>query len=137
MSAAQQADSHDDHEALHQAGWVYFVTYATCLGFLALVMFAKGLYFATIAILTATLLSIPATVFMAEKKWFHYVGSVLPFAGLMAFGGAYVTAIAITAATLLSVPTLQCLEDKRWGATLGLTVVTIAVVYGTTYIPIG
>jgi hypothetical protein len=134
--SATHAEGHDDQQGLHQSSWVYFVTYASCLGFLALVMFAKGLYFSSLAILTATLSSIPATVFLAEKKWFHYVGSVLPFAALMAVGGAYLTAVCIGAATLLSIPVFQVLDSGRWLSSLGLALVASGVVYGLTYLPL-
>ena len=76
MSAAEHADNHDEEEVLHQAPWVYFATYGTCLAFLALVMFAKGSYFASAAILWLTIISMPAQVYLAEKNWLFLSGSL-------------------------------------------------------------
>ena len=84
MSAADHADEHDEHQVFHQAPWVYFATYGVCLGFLALVMFAKGKFFASSAIIWLTLMSIPFQVFLAKKEWL-YTGGVLG----AAIGGFY------------------------------------------------
>ena len=65
MSAAD----HEEEGTLHQAPWVYFVTYGACLAFLSLLMVAKGLFFAAAAILWFTIASIPLQIHVAKKQW--------------------------------------------------------------------
>lgn len=84
MSAADHADDHGE-EPLHQAGWVYFLTYAACLGFFALLMFAKGDYFSAAAIVWLTILSIPFQVYLAKTEWM-YAGGTLAVAAAGFFG---------------------------------------------------
>lgn len=91
MSSAEHSDDHEGEGTLHQAGWVYFVTYFACLAFLSLIMAAKGLFFAAAAILWLTIMSIPAQVYLAKKEWMPMVGSlglaVVGFFGLQALLG--------------------------------------------------
>lgn len=76
MSAAEHADDHGDEGTLHQAGWVYFITYFACLAFLSLLMAAKGKLFAASAILWLTVISIPFQVYLAKKDWMMTAGSL-------------------------------------------------------------
>lgn len=62
-------DDHDGEEVLHQAPWVYFVTYGACLGFLALLMAAKGLFVAAASILWFTIVSIPLQTNFAKQQF--------------------------------------------------------------------
>jgi hypothetical protein len=68
MSAAESADEHDEGE-LHQAGWVYFTTYIVCLSFLALLMFAKGMFLVAATIVWFSLVSIPIQIHLAKREW--------------------------------------------------------------------
>lgn len=87
MSATQEADDHEEG-TLHQAGWVYFLTYAVCLGFLALLMLINPrveTYFPGVAILWCTILSIPAQIYLAKRNWM-YLGATLGVAVAGWFG---------------------------------------------------
>jgi hypothetical protein len=68
MSATESADDHDEGE-LHQAAWVYFTTYTVCLSFLALLMFAKGMFLVAAAIVWFSLVSIPVQIHLAKREW--------------------------------------------------------------------
>lgn len=78
MSAADHADEHEEEE-LHQAGWVYFVTYGTCLAFLAMLMMITprvDSFLPGAAILWFMLMSIPVQIYLAERRWLHFAGSL-------------------------------------------------------------
>lgn len=78
MSAAEQSDDHEE-EVLHQAGWVYFLTYAVCLAFLALLMLINPQVetaFPGVAILWLTILSIPAQIYLARRNWTYFAGTL-------------------------------------------------------------
>jgi len=91
MSAAQDTDDHDG-EVLHQAGWVYFVTYGVCLAFLAVLMLINPqvrTVFPGVAILWLTALSIPTQIYLARRNWTYFSTSVgiavVGFLGLQMF----------------------------------------------------
>lgn len=78
MSAAQDTDDHDE-EVLHQAGWVYFMTYGVCLAFLAVLMLINpqvSTYFPGVAILWLTALSVPTQIYLARRNWTFFFGSI-------------------------------------------------------------
>jgi len=62
------ASDHEDGE-LHQAPWVYFVTYAACLGFFALLLVGKGMFLAAAAIVWFTIISIPLQTNIAKQQF--------------------------------------------------------------------
>jgi len=88
MSAAGDTEEHDD-QVLHQAGWVYFLTYSVCLTFLAVLMLINPqveTFFPGVAILWLTLLSIPVQLYLARREWARFAGSVgVAVAGFYAF----------------------------------------------------
>lgn len=78
MSAAEQADDHEE-EVLHQAGWVYFLTYSVCLAFLAVLMLINPqveTLFPGVAILWLTIMSIPAQLNLARRNWLYLAATL-------------------------------------------------------------